>query len=109
MSPRILLADGHAEAVVLPVLGGAIASYDLLAGGTRQALFRPATPGATDPFAMACIPLVPWSNRISGGGFRHAGRFYSLKPNWPGCRIHCTATGSRHSGVCKTCGGSGWI
>jgi aldose 1-epimerase len=25
--------------------------------------------------------MVPWSNRISGGGFTHAGRFHAMRPN----------------------------
>jgi aldose 1-epimerase len=28
--------------------------------------------------------LVPWSNRISGGGFTFAGKFHPLQPNLPG-------------------------
>ena len=33
--------------------------------------------------ALASFPLLPWSNRISGGGFEHAGRLHSLAPNTP--------------------------
>ena len=25
--------------------------------------------------------MLPWSNRISGGGFEHAGRFHPIAPN----------------------------
>ena len=37
-----------------------------------------------DPNLLACYPLVPWSNRISGGGIEAGGRFWPLQPNWPG-------------------------
>ncbi len=80
----LLLVDGIAEVAVRPDLGGAVASYDLVAGTRREPLFRPAPPDAADTFALACNPLVPWSNRISGGGFRYRGRFFALAPNWPG-------------------------
>ena len=86
--PALLLADGIAEVVVRPGLGGAVAAYDLVAdhlvADGRVALFRRAAPGAADVMAMACAPLLPWSNRISGGGFHHQGRWVALAPNWPG-------------------------
>lgn len=81
---RLLLRDGIAEVVVRPDMGGGLASYDLIAGGTRRALFRRAGPAPANAFALACNPLVPWSNRISGGGFRAGGRFVALAANWPG-------------------------
>ena len=86
----LLLADGIAEVALRPDLGGAVAAYDLVANGRRRALFRRAAPDAGDAFALACNPLLPWSNRISGGGFRHGGRFFPLAPNWPGepCPLH---------------------
>ena len=51
-------------------------------------LFRPAPPcvDAHHSLAangMACYPLVPWSNRIGGGGFMHAGRIHRLTRNTP--------------------------
>jgi aldose 1-epimerase len=78
------LSDGIAEAVVRPDLGGGLASYDRIAVGTRRALFRRAGAAPADAFALACNPLVPWSNRISGGGFRADGHFVALAANWPG-------------------------
>jgi aldose 1-epimerase len=35
------------------------------------------------PFDLALNLLVPWSNRISGGGFVFGGEFYRLEPNLP--------------------------
>ena len=33
---------------------------------------------------LGCEFLVPWSNRISGGGFQFDGRFHAVEPNVPG-------------------------
>ncbi len=37
-----------------------------------------------EPFALASNLLLPWSNRISGGGFRFADRFHPLAANLHG-------------------------
>ncbi len=88
--PPLTLTDGIAEVVVRPDLGGGLAAYDLLVSGTRRRLFRRAPAATADPFALACNPLLPWSNRISSGGFRFAGRLHPLAANWPGevCPLH---------------------
>lgn len=69
--PRLVtLADGVAEATVAPDLGGGLASYDLVGAAGRAALFRPCRDlKRAGPFDLANNLLVPWSNRISGGGF----------------------------------------
>ncbi len=84
MPDAIILSDGIAEAIVRPDLGAGLAAYDLLRDGTRRPLFRRAPEGTADPFALACNVLVPWSNRIAGGGFSFGGRFHRLAPNLPG-------------------------
>ncbi len=84
MADPLVLSDGIAEAVVRPDLGGGLAAYDLLRDGRRVELFRRAPEDTADPFALACNALVPWSNRISGGGFSFDGRFHALAPNVPG-------------------------
>lgn len=83
-APPLRLRDGVADVVVRPDMGGGLASYDLIANGERLPLFRRAGPAPADAFALACNPLIPWSNRISGGGFHVGGRFVPLAPNWPG-------------------------
>jgi aldose 1-epimerase len=78
----ISLADGVAEVVIVPSLGAGLASYDLVSHGQREPLFRPCRHlSCASPFDLANILLVPWSNRISGGGFAFGGRFYPLQPN----------------------------
>jgi aldose 1-epimerase len=85
-APRLVtLSDGVAEAAVAPDLGGGLASYDLVGAVGRAPLFRPcrdlSRAGALD---LANNLLVPWSNRISCGGFHFGGRFHPLAPNLPG-------------------------
>ena len=57
-------------------MGAGLASFDLL----DRPLFRRWN-GAADPFELASILLLPWSNRVSGGGFIHQGQFHPLEPN----------------------------
>jgi aldose 1-epimerase len=85
-APSVLtLFDGIAEAVVVPELGAGLASYDLIEADRRTPLFRPCkTIARTKPFELANNLLLPWSNRISGGGFRFTGKFHALAPNLPG-------------------------
>ena len=67
-----------------PEIGGAIARFDWLGGAEPVPVFRPWDGRSDDPNLHACYPLVPWSNRISGGGIEAGGRFWPLRPNWPG-------------------------
>src|SRR5262245_56281785 len=61
--------------------GAAIRRCDaLIAGQEPVPIFKPAAPD----FAYGCQVLVPWSNRISGGGFDFEGRFHAVEPNVPG-------------------------
>ena len=79
------LTDGLAEAVVVPDLGAGLASYDLIEAGRATPIFRPRRHlDDAQPFDLASNLLLPWSNRISGGGFRFAGRFHPLAPNVAG-------------------------
>ncbi|MFZ0600170.1 MAG: aldose 1-epimerase [Roseiarcus sp.] len=81
----LTINDGVAEAVILPELGAGLASYDLIRASGRVPLFRPRRdPARGGPFDLALNLLVPWSNRISGGGFRFNGQFHPLAPNLPG-------------------------
>jgi aldose 1-epimerase len=52
--------------------------------------FRPCEPPlalmkpAEGPLAFGCQLLVPWSNRVSGGGFEFGGHFHPVEPNVAG-------------------------
>ena len=92
VAPRLVtLSDGFAEAAAAPELGAGLVWYDLLGAGGRNALFRPCRDlSRAQPFDLASNLLVPWSNRVSGGGFHFGGRFHRLAPNLPDepCPIH---------------------
>ena len=75
------LNDGQSRLVLAPQNGAAIASYDaLVAGSAPVPLLKPGDGTGTS----GCQLLVPWSNRISGGGFEFDGRFHPIEPNVPG-------------------------
>lgn len=66
-------------------MGGGLAWYDLVDDGAPTPLFRPCRDFAeADPFDLSNIVLVPWSNRISGGGFAFGGAFHALAANVAG-------------------------
>ena len=76
----IMLSDGESTITIRPDLGAGLERYDF----QHVPMFRPAPPGTTDPFQLAMNVLVPWSNRISGGGFAYGGMFHRLSPNVAG-------------------------
>ena len=81
----LTISDGVAEAVIVPALGAGLASYDLIAEGDKLSLFRPCRDVANaHPFDLANNLLLPWSGRISGGGFAFEGTFHDLTPNLDG-------------------------
>jgi aldose 1-epimerase len=84
------LQDADQRIALCPSVGGSIAAWQWLRGDEVVDLMRPLRvdeaqkampmppPSVLD---MACFPLVPWSNRIGGGGFAHEGRFFPLQAN----------------------------
>ena len=66
---------------VLPTLGAGIASWEIRNAQTWQPMLRPWDGVSEDRYTFACFPLVPWSNRISGGGFGEGNMFYQVLPN----------------------------
>lgn len=69
---------------IAPSLGGAITSFDWRGNGDAPTpVFRRAASVAagTDPNALACYPLVPYSNRIGGARFTFGGRCIEVPCN----------------------------
>jgi aldose 1-epimerase len=90
--PIYSLRRDHQCLDLVPSFGGGVAAWRLLhvpGAATARAqpfdLWRPWS-GAPDPFTLAAIPLVPWSNRISGGGFDCRGVFFPVQANRDGQR-----------------------
>lgn len=81
----LVLDNGVVAVEIVPALGGGLARFDLVSDGPREPLFRPAPAGVEwHPFDLGCNVLVPWSNRVSRGGFDFEGKSYVLSPNLSG-------------------------
>jgi len=75
----LVLERPSSRVVVAAHLGGAIREFQWHA----QDVLRPAAGDAvSDPFAMACFPMVPFVNRVAHGRFGFAGRAVQLERNW---------------------------
>lgn len=89
----VWLHHGDQRLGLVPSVGGSVAAWQHLGTESVLDLWRPWSGREAHPNHMACYPLVPWSNRVSGGGFEHDGVFHPLKPNLKGERypIHGNA------------------
>ncbi|MCF1440997.1 aldose 1-epimerase [Ralstonia nicotianae] len=74
--PVFRLDNGVLRADVLPGAGGGLLRFDAWRDGGPVPVFRPGRldDALREPNALACYPLVPWSNRIGGGRFAFDGR-----------------------------------
>ena len=75
----VILDNGVLRAVISPSRGGSVLSLDASGDGGRPVL-RPWR-GTPAPADRAMLVMLPWCNRISGGGFSHDGHFHALSPN----------------------------
>lgn len=81
MIQTIQIRSGDLSAEIVPSLGAGVARFNY----RRVPLFRPwPNGGSTNPFELACNLLLPWSNRISAGGFTFDSKFHELLPNVAG-------------------------
>lgn len=69
---------------LLPSLGGSVAAWQLERPQGPLDLWRPWDGKTGDLYQTASFAMVPWSNRISGGGFTHEGKFHAMRPNRAG-------------------------
>lgn len=77
----ITLESGSQRLQLAPQLGGAITAWDWRSAAGWTPLLRPWDGQSEDRYTLACFPLLPWSNRITQGGFEHEGIFYPIRPN----------------------------
>jgi aldose 1-epimerase len=77
----VKLESGDHQLHLVPELGGGIAAWNWKSPQGWAPLLRPWDGISEDRYALACFPLVPWSNRITQGGFEHAGIFHPVRPN----------------------------
>jgi len=70
----LTLASADARLVLAPALGGSVVAWSV--GDTP--VMRHSPPDAVEPLALACFPLVPFSNRIGLGRFDWLGSAHRL-------------------------------
>lgn len=75
------LANDRARIVVRPDLGAGLAAFEVLREDIWQPIFRTVDPAAPHPFSLSNILLLPFSGRVSGGGFSFDGMFHALPRN----------------------------
>ncbi|KKC41456.1 hypothetical protein WH87_00440 [Devosia epidermidihirudinis] len=84
MDELLVLDDGIARVEIHPSMGGSVGRYDYVSHGAVIPVFDVSpNAGRTDAFALGCQVMIPFANRISGGGFWHDGQFHPLAPNNP--------------------------
>jgi aldose 1-epimerase len=85
MANEIITLETPAQRLQLvPRLGGGVAAWDWKSEAGWTPLFRPWDRASEDRYTLACFPLVPWSNRITAGGFDFDGVHYPVRPNRAG-------------------------
>jgi aldose 1-epimerase len=79
--PVVWLRHAGQHLGLVPSLGGSVAAWQLDRPQGLLDLWRPWDGKTEDLYQTASFAMVPWSNRISGGGFKHAGQFHAMRPN----------------------------
>lgn len=80
----IALTAGNLALELSPCIGGSISSFQWIAGGDRRPILRKSHTPLEKVLDACCFPLVPYVNRIRGGGFTFRGRAVRLQPNMAG-------------------------
>ncbi len=83
MAERITMETDEAVVEIVPRLGGSLAAFDFKSGSGTVPILRRWTGESESPRTLASSPMVPWFNRISGGGITYGGKFYPIEPNDP--------------------------
>jgi aldose 1-epimerase len=85
MDHAIAWIEAHRQRLgVVPTLGAGVAEWTCNDGREAVPLWRPWSRTSEDRYTLASFAMLPWSNRISHGGFEHAGHWYAMTPNRPG-------------------------
>lgn len=66
---------------LLPELGGSVAHWDVKRAGEWQPIWRRYQPPVEGRRTVGSFPLLPFSNRITGGGITVDGVFYPMERN----------------------------
>lgn len=80
--PRIVwLHSARQRLGVLPELGASVAAWQCRHGEQWQDLWRGWDGTSDDRYTLAAFAMLPWCNRISGGGFHYLDKRYAVEPN----------------------------
>jgi aldose 1-epimerase len=85
--PVVWLHHAGQHLGLVPTLGGSVAAWQADHAGSpdgRLNLWRPWDGVTHDLYQLSSFAMVPWSNRISGGGFDCQGQFHPMQPNRAG-------------------------
>lgn len=88
--PRTVgIENASQRLAVIPELGGSTAWWDVKREGDWKPIFRRYQPSQDERRIIGNFALVPFSNRITGGGIEVDGVFYPMAPNrWDPYPIH---------------------
>lgn len=82
MTTKIVSIESGTQRLQLaPEWGGSVTAWDWKISDSWSPLFRSWDDVSGDRYTLACFPLIPWSNRITGGGFEHEGIFHQIHAN----------------------------
>ncbi|RKF05329.1 aldose 1-epimerase [Oceaniradius stylonematis] len=87
----LIVEDARSRIAVRPDMGAGLARFDALTADGPKPVLRPTAAGGNHPFDLACNLMLPFANRISGGGFGFDGSFHPVPPNLPDddpCPLH---------------------
>lgn len=83
MARLLELSDARSRVTVAPALGAGLARFEARLADGPVPVLRSAEP-ETDAFGLASNVLIPFSNRISGGGFHFEETFHAVPRNLDG-------------------------
>ncbi|HET7795929.1 MAG TPA: aldose 1-epimerase [Rhizobacter sp.] len=82
--PIVWLHHAGQNLGLVPSLGGSVAAWQIDADDDPIDLWRPWDGQKPDLYTLASFAMLPWSNRISHGGFTEGGQFHPMRPNRTG-------------------------
>ena len=83
-SDSVILSAGNLRLKLSPSVGGSISSFEWIDGAAVSRVLRKCNNRSENVLDAASFPLVPYVNRIRGGGFTFRGREVRLEPNMAG-------------------------
>jgi aldose 1-epimerase len=80
-SAPLELSAGRLRLQLRPDIGGGISGFTCTDGQEELPVLRASPAEPTDILQLGSFPLVPWVNRVRGGGFEFRGRQIRLTPD----------------------------